>query len=274
MGDHKASQSVVEESIKISRENNDLPTLAEALGSLGHCALYAGDSDTALKAAQEGIRICEREGFLKELIWAYDAMVHIYNLLGNKVEARNYRKRGAETLKKLGAPIDSVDTEMDTALEAVSQGAFDEGVKHMDAAVEIMESHKDKYRLTFTKSEFAHSLRKQGAYEKALLYYRRTILMWQDWGHRGAIAHQLECFAYIAIARKQVARAARLFGAAESLREVINSIRTPAEQTEFEGAKSRLQVEMGAGEFNEAWEEGCSISMEQAIEYALERTDE
>jgi len=272
LGDHEASRSVVEESIKISRKSQDLQTLSEALGSLGHCALYAGDPDAALEAALEGIRICEREGFLKELIWANDAMVHIYNLLGDKAEVRNYRERGSKILALAGVPIDPVDTEFDRALETINQQDFDRGVKHMDAAVEIMEANKDKYRLTSTQSHFAHSLRDQGAYQEALRYYRRTIQLWQDWGHRGAIAHQLECFAFISVASEQYVRAAKLFGAAESLREVTNSIRTPAEQNEFEEAKSRLQANMGEGEFNKAWEEGRSITMEQAIEFALEES--
>jgi tetratricopeptide (TPR) repeat protein len=269
MGNHEASRSVVEESIKIARENGDRMNLGEALGSLGHCALYAGDPEAALKAAEEGIDVCEREGFLMGQVWANDAMAHINTLMGNKTEVRRYRGRIAEILKEAGAPIDTVDTEIDLALESTSHQDFDGAVKHMDAAVEIMTEHKDSYRLTFTQSDFAHALRKQGAYAIALPYYRRTIQMWQEWGHRGAIAHQLECFAFISVAWEQYARAAKLFGAAESLREIINSIRTPAEQNEFEGAKSRLQAEMGEGEFNTAWEVGRSITMEQAIELAL-----
>lgn len=270
MGKHEASRSVVEESIKISRETNDLTTLAEALGSLGHCALYAGDPDVALKAAQDGIEICENEGFLRGLVWANDAMVHIYHLKGNKAAVQNYRNRGTELLTKAGVPIDTAEMEFDKALEAINRGDFDAGVEHMDAAVEIMVERKDSYRLTFTQSEFAHTLRQQGANEKALLFYRRTILMWQDWGHRGAIAHQLECFAYIALAMDQVIRAAKLFGAAEYLRGAINAVRTPAEQKEFEVAKSRLQADMAESEFNKAWKDGRSITMEQAIEFALE----
>ena len=269
MGNHEASRSVVEESIKIARENGDRMNLGEALGSLGHCALYAGDPEAALKAAEEGIDVCAREGFLMGQVWANDAMAHINTLMGNKTEVRRYRGRIAEILKEAGAPIDTVDTEIDLALESTSHQDFDGAVKHMDAAVEIMTEHKDSYRLTFTQSDFAHALRKQGAYAIALPYYRRTIQMWQEWGHRGAIAHQLECFAFISVAWEQYARAAKLFGAAESLREIINSIRTPAEQNEFEGAKSRLQAEMGEGEFNTAWEVGRSITMEQAIELAL-----
>jgi len=270
MGNHEASRSAVEESIKIAREYNDRRTLGEALGSLGHCALYAGDPEAALKAAEEGIQVCEDEEFLMGLVWANDAMAHIYNLEGNKAEVRKYRGRIAEILQKEGIPVDAVDTEIDHALEAISRQDFDGAVKHMDAAVEIMVDHNDSYRLTFTQSEFAHALRAQGANEYALSYYRRTIQMWQDWGHRGAIAHQLECFAYIAVAREQFVRAARLFSAAETLREEINAVRTPAEQKEFEEAKSRLQAEMDEFEFKKAWEDARLMTMEGAIEFALE----
>jgi len=223
-----------------------------------------------LKAAEEGIQVCEDEEFLMGLVWANDAMAHIYNLEGNKAEVRKYRGRIAEILQKEGIPVDAVDTEIDHALEAISRQDFDGAVKHMDAAVEIMVDHNDSYRLTFTQSEFAHALRAQGANEYALSYYRRTIQMWQDWGHRGAIAHQLECFAYIAVAREQFVRAARLFSAAETLREEINAVRTPAEQKEFEEAKSRLQAEMDEFEFKKAWEDARLMTMEGAIEFALE----
>jgi hypothetical protein len=137
-----------------------------------------------------------------------------------------------------------------------------------------MTERNDKYGLTFMQSSFAHALREHGEYDKALIYYRRTIRLWQNWGHRAAIAHQLECFGFIAQALEDVPRAARLFGAAEAIRESINSLRTPFEQKEFEEAKSKLQKRMNEAEFIKVWDEGRSITMERAIEFALEEKDE
>jgi len=131
-----------------------------------------------------------------------------------------------------------------------------------------MAERNDKYGLTFMQSSFAHALREHGEFEKALIYYRRTIRLWQDWGHRAAIAHQLECFGFIAQALEDTSRAARLFGAAETIRKSINSLRTPSEQKEFEEAKSSLYSLME--NFDKAWEQGHTMTMEQAIEFALE----
>jgi len=120
-------------------------------------------------------------------------------------------------------------------------------------------------------SEVAHGLRQAGELEKALHYYRKSILHWKDFGHRAAVAHQLECFALIALAQEQYERAALLFGHAENLRQISNSVRTPAEQKDFEEAKSQLHSQMGESKFESTWNQGSSLTMEQAIEYALER---
>ena len=128
--------------------------------------------------------------------------------------------------------------------------------------------------LATLQSMFAHALRGHGDLDKAMSYYRRTIRLWQERGHRAAVAHQLECFGLIAMAQEQPARAVILFSAAEALREVSNSVRTPDEQKEFEDAKSSLQSGMNEEGFNKVWEEGRSMTMEQAIEFAIVETDE
>jgi hypothetical protein len=96
--------------------------------------------------------------------------------------------------------------------------------------------------------------------------------LWQDWGHRAAIAHQLECFGFIAQALGDAPRAARLFGAAEAIRTFINSLRTPSEQKEFEKARSQLREKLKA-DFEKIWQEGSLLSLEQAIEFALEENE-
>ena len=98
--------------------------------------------------------------------------------------------------------------------------------------------------------------------------------MWQERGHRAAVAHQLECFGLIAMVREQPARAVKLFSAAEALREVSNSVRTPVEQKEFEDAKASLQAQIEESEFNRVWNEGRTATLEQAIEYALGETND
>jgi len=270
LGNHQASCAAAEESIQLARESNDTLTLVDALGSLGHCALYAGDPEVALDAAKEGIETGERLDADRELIWALDAMTHIYHLMGDDEEVRKNFSRIDEILKKAGIPIDPVYQSGFLIEQAVKHGDMDKAEKYMESILEIMLERRDNYMLATMQSMFAHALRQKGDFDKSTFYYRRTIRQWQERGHRAAVAHQLECFGLIAMAREQPARAVKLFGAAEALREISNSVRTPDEQKEFENAKSSLQSGMDEDEFNKVWEKGRSITMEQAIKFALE----
>ena len=99
--------------------------------------------------------------------------------------------------------------------------------------------------------------------------YRETIQEWQEIGHRGAVAHQLECFAFIAKAQEEGERAVRLMSAAEALREASNSPRTPQEGIEYERELAGLRAGIDEKTFVSLWAEGSSMKMEQAIEYAL-----
>jgi hypothetical protein len=119
------------------------------------------------------------------------------------------------------------------------------------------------------QSELAHLERRQGHLTQAKPLYRETIQEWQRIGHRAAIAHELECFAFIAKAQEQDEHAARLFGAAEALRETINISMTAFERMEYDREISDLRANMDEAIFAKAWAEGRDMTMEQAIAFAL-----
>jgi len=122
------------------------------------------------------------------------------------------------------------------------------------------------------QSELAHIERELAHYGQAIAMYRKTILEWKRLGHRAAIAHQLECFAFIAKAQEQIERALRLCGAAEALREKINIAMTPQERVEYDREVADLKANADEIEFASLWAEGRSLTMEQAIQLALRNT--
>jgi len=179
LGNHQASRTAAEESIQLARESNDTLTLVDALGSLGHCALYAGDPEAALDAAQEGIEIGEKLDAERELIWALDAMTHIYNLKGDNDEVLKYFTRIEEILKKAGIPTDPVYKSGFLIEQAVQRGDMDQAENYMESILEIMLERRDNYMLANMQSMFAHALRQNGDLDKATFYYRRTIRQWR-----------------------------------------------------------------------------------------------
>ena len=119
------------------------------------------------------------------------------------------------------------------------------------------------------KSDLAHVLRYEGKYSQAMTSYHETIREWQRMGHRSAIAHQLECIAFVAKAQEQPEKALQLLGAAEALRQRIEIDMTTLERAEYEKEIADLKAKMGEKEFTSLWSDGRSMTMDTAIELAL-----
>jgi len=149
-------------------------------------------------------------------------------------------------------------------------GRFEEARAGFAPLVPIFQDMGDHHRSNMIRSEMAHMERLEDRHEKAAQMYRETILEWKRLGHRAAVANQFECFAFIARAHEQPERALRLLGAAEALRELIHIDMSDMERVEYEREVNDLKTNMDGKMFASLWEEGRSMTMEQAIELALQ----
>ena len=119
------------------------------------------------------------------------------------------------------------------------------------------------------QSELGHALRHAGRIDEAEVEYRKSIRGWQRSGNRGAVAHQLESFAHLAITRGDHVRAARLFGAAEALRDVAGAQMTSLERTEYDAEVDRLRQALDTAAFQAAWAEGRGMTVDAAVAFAI-----
>jgi len=128
----------------------------------------------------------------------------------------------------------------------------------------------DRRQVLSARSDLAHIVRREGNLTEAEAYYRRNILGWQERGQLPAVAHQLECFAFLAIAHGQPAHAARLLGAATAARERLLAFSTkPVEVAERAQALEQLAAAMGAAERDLVMAEGQLITLDDAVLLAL-----
>jgi hypothetical protein len=79
----------------------------------------------------------------------------------------------------------------------------------------------------------------------------------------------LEGLAALAVALAQPERAARLFGAAEALREAMGTPLPPAERGAHDRSVAAVRATMGDAAFAVAWAAGRVMSLEEAVALAL-----
>lgn len=185
--------------------------------------------------------------------------------------AAEYLDKGSHLMEKTGDRWVSTMGLLGMAMSAKRRRDYPEARKRFTAIAPLFHELGDRHRSNMVKSELAHIDRYEGSYDKAEAAYAETLLEWRRLGHRAAIAHQLESFAHIAQARHDDARAARLFGAAEALRERIVIPMTGDEKIEYEEAVASLKAGMDKKDHATAWAEGRALSMDDAIAYALQQ---
>ncbi len=182
--------------------------------------------------------------------------------------AIRWLERGDEAARRSGNAFALGFAEMGWGEVLGYLGRLDEARSHSEIARARFEELRDVRMQLVIRSNFSHALRRAGLLDETLAEYRETILEWQRLGQRGAIANQLESFAFVAVARGADRRAATLLGAADHLREVSGSVMMAMELAEYEEAVGRLRERLGDEAFERARAEGRAFTTEQAVAFA------
>ena len=269
-GEHRAAREAAEKAIAIYRQMGDTISLARSLIFRGTASAFSGDIPLAFDSVLESEHISREMGYSVELAWALQALAYLTLESHGQAAAGGVEAYVQESLALMQEhPWGNVMSKEILARQAYVRGDIVTARKYEDEVLAYYQEAGVTLRSINYKSDMAHALRQTGNMAKAIPLYRETILAYQDLGHRGAIAHQLECFAFIAIAQEQGERAVKLLGAAEALREISNSRMTPQERNEYDKQVADLRVGVEESVFTSLWAEGRSMTMEQAIQFAL-----
>lgn len=271
-GEHSTGLIAAKQSVDLARELDDKSILVHALGFVGFSSAFLGDVELAFAALHEAEDICRKMGYRQELAEVLQALTYVtMEVHGSKAteQLQAYMEESLALSQGSMDPESAVRTEGLLARLALFRGDVNEARKHADLMLDRHREMGDQLAVTGHQSEMAHAARQLGNFEEALTLYHETLPDWQKIGHRGAVAHQLECFAFIANAQEQGERAVKLMSAAEALREASNSPRTPQERIEYDNELASLRAGIDEQAFTSLWAEGRSMTMEQAIEYAL-----
>ena len=272
-GDNARGIPLAQHAVEIAQRAGDKLLLALALGFQASSTLFLGRFDEAVPLLQGSMEAASESadptvggmpmGMLGQIMARKDPA---------SKQAQTYILEGASLMARSGDRWIAAMSLLGMAMSATARRDFDEARSRFADIRPLFQELGDRHRLNMVSSEIAHIDRHEGNLDAAEAAYRETIVAWKRLGHRAAIAHQLESFAFIAQHREDGPRAARLYGAAEALRDAIGIPMTEAEQDEYQAEVARLRQGMDDGAFTSAWAEGRGLTLEQAIVYAVSNT--
>jgi predicted ATPase/class 3 adenylate cyclase len=269
-GELNAARALLEESAALARTTGEQMTLAKALSMLGYVEVWLGDGEAAEAVLEEALQ-CAHTTDDKRMIAAIKAIqsTQAARLLGDFSAAWTHAEESVRLSRELGNPWDSAISIFGLGTMATFQENYDLALAYFEEGEMLFRQLGDRNMVNATQSERAHIERRLGHYSQAVALYSKTLLGWQELGNLAALAHELECLAFIAIAQNQAQRAALLLGAAEILREGVDAPMTANERLEYDQNTAALRAQMDARAFSQAWTLGRAMPVEQAIQLAL-----
>jgi hypothetical protein len=103
----------------------------------------------------------------------------------------------------------------------------------------------------------------------ARLSLTQSLAMLQDLALKPCLAHSLEGWARLALAEAEPQRAARLLGAIQAHMKTLGMNMIPIEQALYDQTLAGVQQNLNAAAFQQEWEAGEKLTVEQALEFAL-----
>jgi tetratricopeptide (TPR) repeat protein len=226
--DFAAGRSYYEESLVLWREAGDDGGVARLLNGLGMLAAGQGDHAAARNLYEEALMIRRR--------------------LGDKWGVAN-------SLHNLGRVV-------------FRQGDYATANTLLKESLAIWRELGDKQNIAMALVNMGFIACSQDDYPSAKAYVAESLAIRQELGDKRGIAYALEGFAWLAAAQGHGARAARLFGAAETLRAALGAPLPPADRPYYDRMVGTARSAIGEDQFSAAWGEGRAMTLEQAVREA------
>jgi len=270
LGDNLNGRRAAEESVALYRQSQDKNGLAYALAILAFPLEFLGELLQAEAALMESIAIARSENNAFVLVSALNNLTRVtLNLHSDTDAAERYADEAIRVSREEGIEWTTAVAHEMKGIIAIHRKDYDEARTLIEKAIQAYHEVGAYFNVIIARSALAHMERLSGNYATALNIYRETIVAFRDIGQMGAVAHQLECFGFIALAHNHPERALQLFAAANALREKGGTPMTPDEQIYFDGQLKVLSDKLEKTQFDSIWSKGKPMTMEQAIQFAL-----
>ncbi len=251
------------------------------LHGAAHAALSQGDVGAARLHVEEALALNRARADKLETAWSLETLANIAGAEGGFARASELHAEALALLRELGDPSNLAVMLNDEGWRAYLAGDGARALLLLEESLALFRQVGDSTaRLVYTLESLAWVLLDHDDYARARALLTEGLLLAQHYGDKSQQMWALEGLACLA-ARSGMAqggplkgaqRAARLFGAAEALRETCGQLPTPAERSIHERYVAMGRAHMDEAAWQAAWAEGRAMTPEQAIAYALEDT--
>lgn len=274
-GSQNEAKSLYEQALAMFRDLGDERGIATAIRGLGDIALYEGDYSSARALYIECMSIFQKLGdkYVVEVATLYNGLANAALDQGDFDSARVQYQDGLTIFQKLGDQYGVVTSMMGLAEVARCQGAYVLASSLNEETILLWKALGEKWNMAMALHNLGHVTQHQGDLERAGSIFAEGLLLFHEANAKVGIAMCLTGLAGVAATHSnpaQAERAARLFGAAQSLLDSTGTTLQAADLDDYTHNLEFARSQLDQPSFDAAWEQGSAMDLDEVVKYALE----
>jgi non-specific serine/threonine protein kinase len=152
-------------------------------------------------------------------------------------------------------------------------GDHEQGIARLEESVAGCREAGESLCLADTLWSLGHVARKHGELDRAAASVEEGLTLSLKVGYKVGVCGIIQELAAVAAARGHSEPAARLWRAAEAIAQVAGYAMPPYVRADHDRNVMAVRAQLGEEAFAAAWAEGRRMTLEQAVEYALARSE-
>jgi len=281
LSDYARAKEAAEEGLRLSKEAetedsrrpffvwNSPPTFF--LNRLGNVAMEEGDLERARALIEETLALSRQANETQGIVWSLLILAIAATLRADYEQSERLYAEGLSLARELHSAYARFLFLQNWGWTALLRGDYERASVLIEEAVELARERRRGFMglLSRPLDNLGWAALLGGELGRAKAQFAENLTLSKVRGNKGTLLMSLEGLACVAGAEGEALRAAKLFGASESLQATVDYRLVPQERAVLEPYRASVRSRLGEASWEKAVVEGGTMGLEETIEYAL-----
>ena len=268
--DYEAARICHEQSLALWQELGHEQGIANALSNLGNTARLQGDYVRSIALYEQSLALNRKLGNKRGAALLLRNLGVVIQQLGDHEKARQNIEEALLMQREIGDK-QSIAISLDgLGIIAKSSGDYKSARAYFEECLGLRRELGDKAGEAGTLQDLGEIFAEEGDLQTARDLQSASLRARYELGTRRGVAHCLQGLAVLEREQAEPRRLTRLLAAAEALRAAIGVPFTAQDRSRYEQWLEIARAKLGPEAFAAAWDEGKALSLEDAVNLALE----
>jgi predicted ATPase/DNA-binding CsgD family transcriptional regulator len=281
LSDSARAKEAAEEGLRLSKEAAieggrapyfvwDSPTTF-FLNLLANVSMDEGDHERARALGEETLALGRQADEVQGIVWSLLTLAIAATLRADYEQAEKLYTEGLNLARELDSAYARFLYLVNWGWTSLLQGDPERATAIIEEAVELARERRRGFMglLSRPLDTLGWAALLGGELERAKAQFEENLTLSRELGDKATLSMSLEGLGCVAGAEGEAVRAARLFGAAETLMEAIDYRLVPQERAVLEPYRASVRPRLGEGAWEEALAQGRAMGLDETLGYAL-----